>query len=77
MGYIPPNANDREESNCGEVVPAEWRNESTNMREIGRVSSNMASRQAAAARDTFKEYFLTTTGKVPWQENVVRRGKRK
>ena len=73
--YIPPNAVDRENSS-GVVSSGDWRGESSNMRTINRVSSNMASRQAVEIRDNFNEYFLSDQGKVPWQENVIRRGRK-
>ena len=71
--YIPPYSIDYG-SSSGDNVTAQWRD--NNMQGVNRVSSNMASCQAFAIRDKFKEYFISETGKSPWQENVVRRGKR-
>ena len=64
------------ENNMGEILAGGWRENSSNLLPINRVSSNMASRQAVEIWDQFNKYFQTDHGKVPWQENVVRRGRK-
>lgn len=68
--YCPPNYVDRENLNTGEIINGEWRSDTNNsMQDVGQLTSNMYTREAAHIRDNLKNYFYTV-GSVPWQWTV-------
>ena len=46
-----------------------------NLLRAGRLGANVAAVQATKIRDAFANYFQTANGMVPWQGNVVNRGR--
>lgn len=74
--YAPANMFDYEKENGG-LTQGGWREitaKDTGLRDIRRLSTNNCTLYATRLRDTFKDYFLTEAGAVPWQQNVVNRG---
>ena len=70
--YCPPGYVDNEDQG-GNVHLGEWRSVSAEgIQDITRVGSNSYSRSAAELRDFFKEYFMSSTGSLPWQLNHIR-----
>ena len=71
--YIPPNFVDFENLD-GSVTPGTWRSEvqnSTGVRNVGRLGANMHARDVANIRDNFADYFVSPPGAVPWQQKSV------
>uniref|UniRef100_A0A3B3SD89 DDE Tnp4 domain-containing protein n=1 Tax=Paramormyrops kingsleyae TaxID=1676925 RepID=A0A3B3SD89_9TELE len=59
-------------------VPGEWRQVvlgDSNLTDPGCLTADRATRVAADIRNRFKDYFLTDSGSVPFQDAVLHRGK--
>ncbi len=70
--YIPDQYADYDSNES--VIPGEWHQEPTSLSNTGPMGSNNYSEKAAEVRDAFKAYFLSSEGKVEWQDKVVNRG---
>ena len=70
--YMPHNFVDRDDLN-GIVTPGSWRGTVANncVSNVGRLSSNNAPRTAMEIRDSFADYFVSPTGTLSWQNNVI------
>ncbi|KAJ8025522.1 Protein ALP1-like [Holothuria leucospilota] len=74
--YVPPRFVDFMGED-GDIRPGQWRlitRGDTNLRDVGRMGANIATRNATNIRDTFKNYFQSNSGMVPWQNELVNRG---
>lgn len=69
--YCPPNFADAESEN-GQIRFGEWRDELLDDRANLRPSnSHRATQEAYRQRDSLANYFVTLSGKVPWQYEYV------
>lgn len=72
--YCPPNFVDSESQN-GDVVPGEWRNEDDEgFQNLASTSAHRATREAYNQRNSLANFFLTPEGELPWQYAYIRRG---
>ncbi|KAJ8359016.1 hypothetical protein SKAU_G00155410 [Synaphobranchus kaupii] len=74
--YIPSGLVDTVTSS-GELQQGEWRQVvegDTNLLSHGRLTMERATRLAVLVREQFKDYFLTESGMLPYQERIVQRG---
>jgi hypothetical protein len=72
--YCPVGYVDHEDT-LGNFVPGDWRSDmmdSTCLNRISQLGSNTHSRSAASMRDTFKHYFMSSSGELQWQYRHVR-----
>lgn len=70
--YCPPNYIDLEFN--GAVRQGQWRSENANqvgIQDITNLGSNNYSLNAKAVRDSFRDYFNSSVGAVPWQDALV------
>ena len=59
----------------GNFIPGDWRSErgqNAALTTISHTGSNTFSRSAAFMRDTYKEYFVSSSGELEWQYIHVR-----
>jgi len=71
--YCPANFVDSESQN-GDVVLGEWRNEiSEALRDLAPSSAHRATKEAYNQRDSLANFFLTAKGEIPWQYAHIRR----
>ena len=74
--YCPPGFIDGEDGDKN-IVRGGWREEvdgtSGGLTAIGRTGANTFSRNAAAIRDAYRDYFNSPSGEVSWQLTYVRR----
>ena len=71
--YVPTGFTDSE-SNSGIIVQGDWRREVADQNclvKIPKSKSNQPSFEASKVRNTFKEYFNSETGALPWQSEYV------
>ena len=73
--YAEATFGDRLNSN-GNITPGQWRNEmsqstSTCFKDLAPKSGSNSSQSAKEVRDTFKRYFNSEQGSVPWQDEIV------
>lgn len=71
--YIPPAFVDYMDA-AGQMQKGEWRNivaGDVGMKDMGRISTNIYTKAAAAIRDRSCAYFLTENGLVPWQDAAI------
>lgn len=72
--YCPPYYTDSEDSE-GNIIPGEWRRCTENsLQDIPFTSRHHGATIAYKQRDKLAEYFLTSSGQLPWQYDYVRRG---
>jgi len=72
--YCPANFVDSESQN-GDTVPGEWRNEiSEAFRNLAPSSAHRATKEAYNQKDSLANFFLIPKGEVPWQYTYIRRG---
>ena len=72
--YCPPGYVDHEDP-MGNFIPGDWRSErgqNAALTTISHTGSNTFSRSAAFMRDTYKEYFVSSSGELEWQYIHVR-----
>ena len=71
--YMPPGSVDSEEEDTHIVLPGEWHQgpQSTGLQALAQQGSNHYSNSAKQLRDILCEYFLSESGSVPWQWNMV------
>ena len=73
--YVPSGFIDAEDS-TGNVIPGGWRSvvadDQSAMQNIQRAGSNNYSKDAKAIRESFKDFFNSSGGSVPWQYKHVR-----
>ncbi len=76
--YVPPHFIDYQ-SEDGEVQSGKWRDEisksAASFQAIQNVNSNNYTQEAAKIRDKLKDYFVTFSGRVPWQDKVIQKGR--
>lgn len=76
--YVPPQFTD---TDCaGTIQPGEWRREvagNTNVAPIplSQMTRGRSTRAALALRDDLVTFFQTAQGAVPWQNDIVSRGR--
>jgi hypothetical protein len=58
----------------GDTSDGLWRQETKELQSVGRLAANNAQRQVMAVRNTFKDYFNSEQGAVPWQLRIVQDG---
>ena len=70
---MPPGSVDSEEEDTHIVLPGEWHQgpQSTGLQALAQQGSNHYSNSAKQLRDILCEYFLSESGSVPWQWNMV------
>ncbi len=71
--YSPADINDHEDVLSGTVVPGSWRGDlpSKSMLSVNLGGSNFYSAEAKDVRKEFESYFMSNTGAVSWQVNVL------
>jgi len=70
-GYCPNDFIDQELQ--GQVMPGHWRNEAHDgLHEVSNLGSNNYTREARQARNSYRDFFCSDAGKVPWQWDLVR-----
>ena len=77
--YVPNGFIDAED-NSGNIIPGNWRSivdrDQSALQPIRRTGSNNCRTEAKLVRETFKDYFNSTRGSVPWQlKHVTSLGK--
>jgi len=75
--YIPDNYTDSTTAS-GELQRGEWRTQvegDSNLQDQGRLSGVRASRAGHERRDGLCDFFQTPHGMVPWQDDIIRRGR--
>lgn len=65
--YSPRSSYDQEDTETGEVIPGEWRQDGNSLTSLKR-TPRAATMRAKKIRDEYKTYF-NTNGAVPFQEN--------
>ncbi|XP_030760537.1 protein ALP1-like [Sitophilus oryzae] len=68
--YTPPGTFDTEDFESGTMISGQWRVDQTNMTSLFplRKVPRKASASAYEIRDEFRDFFLTSQGKVAWQD---------
>jgi len=76
QSYWPPGYVDYFDNN-GNIVLGLWRGENTPgcIIRLNRVGSNRAATIAMKQQDTIAAYFISNQGQIPWQWEVVNRGR--
>ena len=46
------------------------------LQRVTNVGGNRPTGEALRVRETFKDYFSSEAGRIPWQQNIVQRGRR-
>lgn len=74
--YCPSNYVDYYDEN-GNVVSGLWRSENIpgSITRLNRVGSNHAATVAMKQQDTIAAYFTSDQGQIPWQWEIVNRGR--
>ncbi|KAJ8926233.1 hypothetical protein NQ314_021421 [Rhamnusium bicolor] len=57
-----------------DIVKGTWREVSCNLRSVGRLGANNATRGAIEARNNLANYFVSNEGSVPWQWDYILKG---
>lgn len=72
--YCPSGFTDTE-NGAGNVVDGNWRNEvgSKGLNRAGHLGSDMFSRSAAAVRECFLNYFMSSKEEIQWQYHHIHR----
>ena len=72
--YCPPGYIDHDDRH-GNLISGEWRQQldtsSSGLHTISHVAGNRYTKSASELRDTLKNYFNSTEGAIPWQEQHV------
>lgn len=68
--YCPVGFVDADDQNNGA-----WRDEEAPLKSVGRLGANVSTKNLYYQRDILANYFISPTGKIPWQEEAVRRGR--
>lgn len=71
--YCPPGFVDHEESN-GDVVLGLWRNETNQLRSVGRMGANNATRKSQQNRDKLRDFLISPEGALTWQLEQICKG---